>query len=108
MKGFSSEDWLENFESLTLIRWIHKFFPKEANYLFQAFGDQIFNSLISKKTKIQINALYFIKEVVNCYANSQIDPRIIFKFPSILIKIGLDAKLKGKHFLLQMTTYFLH
>lgn len=79
--------WIQNYYAIEDMRRIHKFHPKEINFLFESFGEFIYKSSLSNKTKIQKNTLYFLEEIVELKSQSGIKNLILQKLPQILMKM---------------------
>lgn len=84
---FQSKNWLQEFNAINNLRKIHKFYPTEINYIFEAFGDNIKNSLKSIKTCIIRNMLAFIKEIIDDNKKNGIHINILKKLPSLIIRL---------------------
>ena len=86
-EDFLSKDWIKQFRAINSIRRIHKYYPKEINLIFAAFGDFIKESLISTRTCILRNTTAFINEIVENSQKSNIEISILIKLPKFVVNL---------------------
>ena len=77
------------FYAINDLRIIHKFHSKEINFIFENFGEFIHSALISNKTCLVKNILYFVYEIVQNRFQNSINENILCKLLHLLLKLEI-------------------
>ena len=73
----SSLDWKVQFYAIEKLRSLNKSFPKEANFIFQAFGVEILSAMSSKKHPLLKNLLLLFNEILRVFEPGLLDESVL-------------------------------
>lgn len=89
LANFASPEWLDRFHALDNLRILGKFYRRDLDLVFDAFGKHIVDALASPKTCVVKNTLAFLHESFETAAATPLNPAIVtFLLPLLLAKAG--------------------